>query len=229
VLVRGGSEASLLAVSAAPPLGTLAFPSFREVETTLAPGDTILLYTDGLVERRSEPLTRGLERLRALAAAQLSADQLCQRVTEALVPPGGGDDDIAVVALRIVPVERTLRVRLAADPQVLSQVRRMLRRWLEAHGALPDEVSALTLAGGEACANAIEHAYAPGSAYFELEAEHADGLVTLTVRDNGRWRAPRGGHRGRGLKMIEAAVDELGVTTSETGTEVVVRHRLRSR
>jgi len=145
------------------------------------------------------------------------------------VPQGGGDDDIAVVALLIVPIERTLRVRLAADPQVLSHVRRTLKRWLQAHGALPEEVSALMLAGGEACANAIEHAYAPGSAYFELEATHADGLVTLTVRDSGRWRAPRGGHRGRGLKMIEAAVDELDVTTTETGTEVVVRHRLRAR
>jgi anti-sigma regulatory factor (Ser/Thr protein kinase)/putative methionine-R-sulfoxide reductase with GAF domain len=229
VLVRGGSEASLLAISTAPPLGTLAFASFHEVETTVAAGDTILLYTDGLVERRREPLTDGLERLRALAAAPLSADQLCQRVIEGLVPQGGGDDDIAVVALRIVPIERTLRVRLAADPQVLSHVRRTLKRWLQAHGALPDEVSALMLAGGEACANAIEHAYAPGSAYFELEATHADGLVTLTVRDSGRWRAPRGGHRGRGLKMIEAAVDELDVTTTETGTEVVVRHRLRAR
>ena len=95
-------------------------------------GDTILLYTDGLIERRREPLTDGLERLRALAAVPLSADQLCQRVTQGLVPPGGGDDDIAVVALRIVPIEDAIRVRLAADPQVLAQIRRMLRRWLQA-------------------------------------------------------------------------------------------------
>jgi anti-sigma regulatory factor (Ser/Thr protein kinase) len=229
VLVRGGREATLLGISAAPPLGTLAFAAYHEVEVTLAPGDTILLYTDGLVERRREPLTNGLERLRALAAVPASADQLCQRVTEGLVPPEGGDDDIAVVALRIVPVESAMRVRLAADPQVLSQVRRMLNRWLQAHGAQPAEIAALTLACGEACANAIEHAYPPGPAYFELEALHDEGLVTLAVRDSGRWRAPRGGHRGRGLKMIEAAVDEVDVGTTDLGTEVVMRHRLGTR
>jgi anti-sigma regulatory factor (Ser/Thr protein kinase) len=150
-------------------------------------------------------------------------------VTHELVPPGGGDDDIAVVALRIVPVEAAMSVRFAADPQVLAPMRRMVARWLQARGAQPTEIHALTLACGEACANAIEHAYAPGLAYFELEAVHEDGLVTLTVRDTGRWRGPRGVNRGRGLKMIEAAVDELAVTAGENGTEVVVRHRLGPR
>ena len=226
VIVRGGREASLLGISTAPPLGTLPFATYHETEVTLEAGDTILLYTDGLVERRREPLTDGLERLRALAAVPATADQLCQRVIQGLMPPGGGDDDIAVVALRIVPVEAAMSVRFAADPQVLGQMRRMLARWLQAHGAQPKEIDALTLACGEACANAIEHAYSPGMAFFELEAVHDDGLVTLTVRDTGHWRAPRGMNRGRGLKMIEAAIDELAVTTGETGTEVVMRHRL---
>jgi len=229
VLVRGGRDASLLGISIAPPLGTLPFPAYDEVEATLEPGDTILLYTDGLVERRSEPLTDGLERLRALAASPANAEQLCQRVTQQLVRAGGGDDDIAVVALRIVPVEAAMSVRFAADPQVLAQMRRMLGRWLQAHGAQPSEISALTLACGEACANAIEHAYAPGLAYFELEAVHEDDLVTLTVRDSGRWRASRDVQRGRGLKMIEAAVDDVAVSTGEDGTEVVMRHRLGPR
>jgi GAF domain-containing protein/anti-sigma regulatory factor (Ser/Thr protein kinase) len=229
VVVRGGEEASLLGVSAAPPLGTLPFATYHEVEARLEPGDTILLYTDGLVERRREALTNGLERLRALTAVLATADQLCQRVTEQLVPPEGGEDDIAVVALRIMPVEAVLRVRFGADPQVLSDMRRMLGRWLQAHGAQPSEVADITLACGEACANAIEHAYGPGAAYFEFEAEHEEGLVTVTVRDTGRWRTPRGGHRGRGLKMIAAAVDELDLHTTEAGTEVVMRHRLDAR
>jgi GAF domain-containing protein/anti-sigma regulatory factor (Ser/Thr protein kinase) len=226
VLVRGGEEAILLEVSAAPPLGALPFAAYHEVEATLEPGDTILLYTDGLIERRREPLTEGLERLRALTAVRATADQLCQRVIEQLVPADGGADDIAVVALRIMPVEAVVRVRFAADPQVLSQMRRILGRWLQEHAAQPSEVADITLACGEACANAIEHAYGPGAAYFELEAMHEEGLVTVTVRDTGRWRTPRGGHRGRGLKMIAAAVDELDLRTTEAGSEVVIRHRL---
>jgi anti-sigma regulatory factor (Ser/Thr protein kinase)/putative methionine-R-sulfoxide reductase with GAF domain len=229
VVVRGGEEASLLGIAAAPPLGTLPFANYREVEATLEPGDTILLYTDGLIERRREPLTDGLERVRALAAVPATADQLCQRVIERLVAPEGADDDIAVVALRILPMEPAMLMRFAADPRVLAQMRQMVGRWLRAYGAQPSEVAAVTLACSEASANAIEHAYAPGLAYFEIETLHADGMVTVTVRDTGHWRAPRGTNRGRGLKMIEAAVDERIVHTSDAGTEVVMRHRLRSR
>jgi anti-sigma regulatory factor (Ser/Thr protein kinase)/putative methionine-R-sulfoxide reductase with GAF domain len=229
VVVRQGERASLMAAGTAPPLGTLPFAVYHEVEATLEPGDTILLYTDGLVERRREPLTKGLERLRELAAVTASAEGLCQRVTDHLVPPTGGDDDIAVVALRLTPVEEAMRVRFAADPRVLSQMRRTVGRWLQAHGAQPSEIAAITLACGEACANAIEHAYAPGVAYFELEAEHDNGVVTLTVRDTGEWRAARGTNRGRGLKMMAAAVDVLDVRTTGAGTEVVMRHTLGTR
>jgi anti-sigma regulatory factor (Ser/Thr protein kinase) len=228
VIVRGGGEAQLMEVTAAPPLGSLPFSTFHDVQDQLGPDDTIVLYTDGLIERRHEPLTAGLERLRALASAAASAEQLCRRLIEQLVPAGGAEDDIAVVALRVVPVEAVLRVRFAADPQVLSQMRRMLGRWLQEHGTEADEVAAITLACGEACANAIEHAYAPGVAYFELEALDADGVVTITVRDTGRWRAPRGTNRGHGLKIISAAVDELDLHTTDAGTEVVMRRRLRS-
>jgi anti-sigma regulatory factor (Ser/Thr protein kinase) len=211
----------------APPLGTLPFPSYHETVVTLEPGDTLLLYTDGLIERRGEPLTAGLERLRMTVGNPSSAEALCARVVLALVPEGG-DDDIALLALRTLPVEPDLHVRFAADPDVLARIRQILRRWLHGHGANPTDVASLTLAVGEACANAIEHAYAPGPASFELEAAPDAGVVTLTVRDTGSWRPPRGEHRGRGLKMIEAAVDEVDVRTTGAGTEVLMRQRLAS-
>ena len=226
VLVSAAGEARLLEVSVAPPLGTLPYPAHKEHEIALGAGETVLMYTDGLVERRGEALTVGLERLRQAASAAASAEAICQRVTDALVPALGAPDDVAMVALRNVPVEGELRLRLPADPQVLVQVRQMLRRWLRSCGAGPDDTAALTLACGEACANAIEHAYSPGGASFELEATHDEGVVTIAVRDHGSWRTPRGRHRGRGLKMIRAAVDEVDVRTTPRGTEVLMRRRL---
>ncbi len=228
ILIASGQGAQLMEVPKAPPLGTLPFPGYSEAEVTLAPGDALLLYTDGLIERRGEPLTAGLERLRMTVGTPTSADALCTRIVKSLVPAGGGEDDIALFALRSLPVEHNLLVRFAADAEVLSGIRQTLRRWLHAHGARPEDVAALTLAVGEACANAIEHAYAPGPATFELHAVHEAGLVTLTVRDTGSWRPPRGEHRGRGLKMIEAAVDEVDVRSTDAGTEVLMRQRLAS-
>ena len=228
VLVQGNGQARLVETTPAPPLGTLPFGTYLEVEETVAPGETLILYTDGLIERRREPLTAGLERLRLHASVIASADALCQRVLERLVPPEGADDDVAIVVLRNLPIAPEMRMRFPAAPRVLGEIRQILRRWLHAYGALPEEIAAVTLACGEACANAIEHAYTPAPASFEIDARYADGVVTLAVRDSGRWRASRGGDRGRGLSIIEATMDELDVSSTSSGTEVRMRRRLGS-
>jgi anti-sigma regulatory factor (Ser/Thr protein kinase)/putative methionine-R-sulfoxide reductase with GAF domain len=228
VRISASGEARLMDTTTAPPLGTLPYPSYREVETSLEPGETILMYTDGLVERRGEALTVGLESLRQAASGVTGASALCERVVETLAPSLVVADDVAVVALRSEVVEASIRLRLPADPDVLAHVRQGLRRWLRAHGADSDDIAAITLACGEACANAIEHAYTPSQATFEIEAEYESGTVTLAVRDHGRWRRPRGVHRGRGLMMMEATVDELDVRATANGTEVLMRRRIGS-
>jgi anti-sigma regulatory factor (Ser/Thr protein kinase)/putative methionine-R-sulfoxide reductase with GAF domain len=227
VMVPNSGQARLLDTSPAPPLGTLPFGTYMETTTTLAPGESMMLYTDGLIERRREPLTAGLERLRIHASVVASSEVMCQRVIARLVPEGGADDDVAIVVVRSVPIAPQMRMQFPATPQVLAQIRRVLRRWLHAYEASPEDAAALTLACGEACANAIEHAYSPAPTSFVVQASYDDGLVTLTVSDSGRWRPARGTDRGRGLLMIEAAVDELDVLSTDTGTELVMRRRLR--
>lgn len=228
VIVSAAGEARLVEVRTAPPLGTLHFPVYHESALTLEPGETLLLYTDGLIERRQEALSVGLERLCQAASVVATAEELCARVTAALVPALGAVDDVAVVALRNQVVTDRLVLRLPADPKMLVHLRHGLRRWLAAHGASPRDIAALTLAVGEASANAIEHAYSPRAAVFVVEARHEDGTVTVSVRDTGTWRARRSGNRGRGLQLIESMVDEVDVRTTAAGTEVVMRRRIGS-
>ncbi len=68
----------------------------------LVPGSFLLLYTDGLVERRAEALEVGLERLRAAAtrASRHSADAFVDDVLRALAD-GSPDDDVALLAARV--------------------------------------------------------------------------------------------------------------------------------
>ncbi|WP_432504725.1 PP2C family protein-serine/threonine phosphatase [Kineococcus arenarius] len=67
----------------------------------LAPGSTVVAYTDGLVERRGEALSTGLARLaRTLADAPADVEALCDHLLERL---GDTDDDVAFVALRLGP------------------------------------------------------------------------------------------------------------------------------
>jgi GAF domain-containing protein/anti-sigma regulatory factor (Ser/Thr protein kinase) len=226
LVVPVSGEPHYVEVVPGPPLGTLSRPEYPETTAHLAPEETVLLYTDGLIEVRGESLQDGLDRLIASARGALSADALCQQVIHALVPRGGAPDDVAVVALQNAPIPAEIAMRLPADPGVLTQVRRVLRRWLYQFGAGGEDIAAITLACGEACANAIEHAYAPTPAPFEVEAFFDDDVVTIIVRDLGQWRAPRGKHRGRGLRIIESSMDEVDVHPSANGTEVLMRRRL---
>lgn len=68
--------------------------------TTLPPGATLLLYTDGLVERRDEHLDEGIERLAGVLAEldETPLEQLCNAVIARLVPDGG-EDDVALLAV----------------------------------------------------------------------------------------------------------------------------------
>ncbi|MEI4274002.1 SpoIIE family protein phosphatase [Klenkia sp. LSe6-5] len=68
----------------------------------LPPGSTVLMFTDGLVERRHEDLDAGLARLRAVVAdlADRSLDELCDEVVQRLVD-GRPEDDVALVAVRL--------------------------------------------------------------------------------------------------------------------------------
>jgi len=94
-------------VEPGPPLGSFAFP-YEETVVQLVVGDTLVLYTDGLVENREESLEEGLERLRrALVDVHLAPELVCDHVLERLGRVGGGDDDVALLVVSHVPAEAT--------------------------------------------------------------------------------------------------------------------------
>ena len=81
------------------------WPTEAEVGTAqLRPGDTVVLYTDGLVERRGESIVDGFERLTlaARSGAALGAEELCDHlVRELLVADARQDDDVALLVARV--------------------------------------------------------------------------------------------------------------------------------
>jgi PAS domain S-box-containing protein len=118
-LVAGAGGARLLELPAGPPLGCGG--TWEHVELRLAPGATLVFYSDGLVERREEVLDTGLERLRAAAAkGPLEPDALCAHLVTALVPGGGSEDDVAVVAARPLPT-RDASAGAPAPPRAASR------------------------------------------------------------------------------------------------------------
>ena len=115
VLLRAGGPVELLERPSDLLLGFDPDSPRADHEVVLHPDDTVLLYTDGLVERRDSPLEHGLARLRqALGAVrQLPLDRLCDELVQRLVPQDP-EDDIALVAVRAYAEDRPRPV--AAGP-----------------------------------------------------------------------------------------------------------------
>ena len=119
-------------------------------------------------------------------------------------------DDVALLAVRPRPVGEPsdLASRCRPSRSRCRACAAALGRFLHAAGADDAETYEITLTICEAAGNAIEHAYGPGDATFDVEASlDADELVA-TVQRQRHWRERRGAHRGRGLNIIEGLMDD---------------------
>ncbi|HEY3833212.1 MAG TPA: SpoIIE family protein phosphatase [Acidimicrobiia bacterium] len=87
------------------PIGVAESPRYLGFQSTLAAGDTVLLFTDGLVERRGEPIDHGFARLLDTAAhvarPELPLADICQAIARDITPPGPALDDRCLLALRL--------------------------------------------------------------------------------------------------------------------------------
>ncbi|WP_236828399.1 MULTISPECIES: SpoIIE family protein phosphatase [unclassified Blastococcus] len=240
LVVQGDGSSAFLAVTPRPPLGSLPGAPAPVHEIHLAQGDTLVLFSNGAVTGLDEPPAAALERLGAAARAVLdepgaldveAAAGLAGAIAEGARRPHGWLDDVAVlVAHRRATTQEALRLELPAVPSALPGVRRRLNAWLTGLGMGEQDRVGVMVAVGEACANAAEHAYRgvePGPMTVTAQVD-VDGVLTVTVHDEGTWRPPDRdpGDRGRGLLIMRQLVD--GVTLIEDhGTTVTLSFRLR--
>ena len=229
-LVISGGEPRFLTGDASVPLGVLPFPTYAEVTAPMDPGDTLLLYTDGLVERPGEHLDEGLAQLAAcVSEAPDDPQAFLDHVLGTMVPPHGAADDVALLTLRNLPVPEQFSTEFPAEPESLAPIRSMLRRWLSHAGADDLEIAEITTACGEAATNAIEHAGTGNGAHFEVSGRRDGPEIELAVRDHGSWRSEREDDHGRGLELMRTLMDTVAVEPSEEGTTVSLRRRLGQR
>ena len=226
ILLTPDGRTEVIEVPPAPPLGAFGFRRCPEHEIALEPGATLLLYTDGLIERPGIPIDESIRLLAETVTGAAGAEEACLVAMDRMIPARGPRDDVAVIALRNNPVPDALDMCLPAQPNYLGHVRRMLARWLRANDVTGEAAAEITIAVSEACANAIEHAYSPGRGSFRVEVARDGDQALITVSDQGHWRPPRGENRGRGLTIMRAAMDDIDVNLGEAGTRVSMRRRI---
>jgi PAS domain S-box-containing protein len=234
ILVTAEGEYQLLDQARSLPLAMLPAGWQRSQATAvLPPGATLMLYTDGLVERRNQPLDKGIDAAAVTLAEhpQDHPDDVADHVMSAMTPAAGYEDDVAVLIYRHPPAPLNVQV-LADDPSRVAWLRATLRQWLAAAGIGSREATDILIAAGEATANAYEHATAgrPAGAapvQITLTARATHTAVQLTVSDTGSWQLPppdreqpAPGTRGHGIIFMHALMDDVTIDPSPHGTTV---------
>ncbi len=198
---------------------------FETASSHLAPGDVVVLYTDGLVESRRRDVHSGIVELtEQLGRPSADLDGLCGAALEAMVGPAGHDDDAAVLAVglrgeggRLQAWELTVTHGAAEVSRVRTEVAATLAAWgLESVG------SACLQLVGELLANALRH----GRDRVRLRLGQVDRTLRVEVHDDGpdlpRLQSPGPEHEaGRGLVLVDALARTWGVVHSRgTGKTV---------
>ena len=229
VLAAPRAKPTLLSDARSVPLVVQRKSSRPQSSVVLPPGSTLMLYTDGLVERRDVSLDGGIARVSETVAGgmHLPVDAVADAVLSEMAPPGGYDDDIAIVVYRRPYAPLTIEKVVTADQ--LTDIRHQLAVWMRAATIPDDRVADIVLAVNEACANSIEHGYRgrkPGR--VRVEGENDGARVHLRVIDSGSWKPTPAdpGVRGRGLLLIRAVSDWLEMECTPTGTTVDMSFRL---
>ena len=218
LLTKGGLPLGLSAE-----FGQLEYP-VSTIE--LDPGQTLVLYTDGLVELPGADLEEGMQLLTSLVRngpedLQQLADRLCEVVDER-----GGDDDVAVLLLRRKaahaphPGGRLQQHVAQNDPEALSSARHMIRAAVRAWGA-KERADEVELAADELMTNALMHT--DGGAVVTIRVlTGPERRLRVDVEDRSsalprRRDVGESGVSGRGLLLVDRLADVWGVDSRGSG------------
>jgi serine phosphatase RsbU (regulator of sigma subunit)/anti-sigma regulatory factor (Ser/Thr protein kinase) len=189
---------------------------------TLPVGSTLLLYTDGLIERRGTPLDLGLAWLTG-ACRQLAGLPVEVLLDELLAMlEGDVEDDVALLAVRVLDTGAIPDVVFSRDPSSVSAAREHVRRACRAAGVEEDTCESAMLLTSEVVTNAVVH----GRGRVRLHVAASPTLVRVEVGDDSSMRpvvrptVDEDATGGRGMAIVEMLASTWGTRDSEVGKVV---------
>jgi serine phosphatase RsbU (regulator of sigma subunit) len=229
VLVRAGDGRSeLLDLPTGAPIGVGGVP-FEAVRVRVAPGDRIVMCTDGLVEVRGEDIGVGLAALCESAAhPAASMDDACDTIIRALAATfseagrGGRKDDVALLMARLngIAPQDVAEWRLSLDPVQAGRARAVVREQLRDWG-LGQAAYSAELMVSELVTNAVRHSH---SRPVELRLVRGDTLLCEVDDDDHDLptllNAGPADEAGRGLRVVTTLARAWGTSRTSAGKTV---------
>jgi serine phosphatase RsbU (regulator of sigma subunit)/anti-sigma regulatory factor (Ser/Thr protein kinase) len=235
------------------PLGLMPGMKYEEMEAVLAPGESVLLHSDGIVEAHDPDREMfGFPRLKETVADAPGGQQLIDRVLRDLARFTGvgadQEDDITMVTLERSGTSHSssetvlAEFELASEPGNEREATRRVETAVAGLGMEPARLERLKTAVAEATMNAMEHGneYRP-EVMVGIRVVHRDDTVRVRITDRGHagelpepevpdLEAKLEGRqkpRGWGLFLIEKMVDEARVETGAHGRTIELAMRLK--
>ena len=171
--------------------GMTGVPTYKEETKELAPGDTLVFYTDGLTDRRHRADGKGhytevesLQMLRdAVEAARAGSVRAIARAAEEAVP-GEIDDDMAIVVVRTSPVNLAAwDYTFPAEPIRVSEARRAAHEMFLAWGMDTEQADLTCLLVSEVVTNVVLHASVSATPRHEFVFEPSGTAIPEIAED----------------------------------------------
>ncbi|HEY6795699.1 MAG TPA: SpoIIE family protein phosphatase [Kineosporiaceae bacterium] len=222
LLVTPGAGTRRLTRAAGPPLGTGPF-TLTEETVQLVGEARLVLYTDGLVERRGVDIDRGIDALAMAVAASYGPGFSVEQLVAGLLPDGP-DDDVAILLAECggrASVSSVFSWRVDDGPAGIGRARRSARAILDAWNLPQTRHEEVTLVISELLTNALLHGRPP----TELRlSRHQDGVL-VQVHDAApflprKLRPTVDDEHGRGLQLVSHLAQRWGTRPTRHGKAV---------
>jgi serine phosphatase RsbU (regulator of sigma subunit)/anti-sigma regulatory factor (Ser/Thr protein kinase) len=223
LIVRRGGGVEPVAIPSGAPIG-VGGVAFDTVRIPISDGDTLLMYTDGLVEARGDDIGGRIEALaeslRMARPVTTDPEALCDALIGTM-DPGRHEDDVAVLAARLTSIAASdvAHWLLSPRPAAVARSRRLIRQTL-AGWSLTELRDIAELLVTELVTNAIRYATDP----IELRLLHTSTLL-CEVRDDDHYlpillEAGDLDEHGRGLFLVSRLAQRWGSSRTAHGKVV---------
>ncbi|HEX7237341.1 MAG TPA: SpoIIE family protein phosphatase, partial [Gammaproteobacteria bacterium] len=224
LLLEVGGNVEPLRAENGPALAIEAPAAYPLTQRCIAPGDTLLLFTDGVTEAAAaDGSLFGLDRLCALlrdSAGTGGPELLVRRIVEAVTAHSAdfhATDDLTVLAVTFAPREVTASRHAGGEQWLIEpdfswegcrRARRWLRLILSARGLADERIADAEVIAEELLTNVVRSARPPdGEPWVSLELVLTPAAIVMTICDNG----PAFDPLAHGAPNLDADIEERGV------------------